>query len=332
MKVNIKFLVFLLLLSFNVIFNKFLEKDKINEKIFCSYNEINNSYNLISIDFNNNLNESYINNNIYKELNISEFCINNKINNQFFLNLEKSKYFYTKCNKFIYNQYNCYLKYMNIHNKKIYINDNLIINPEIFNDIFPENFINIFLKIFSNNNCKLKENNNIKYFLCKNIDDINKINFYFFDNYNIEYRNINLFSLNKNGLYISNFIFKNNNENKIILGYNFIKNNYFAKQIFFNFAEKTSNTFWYFFFITIGIIIVIIIVFIIIKLVCFRNLYYMDYNDNKKKQSKKLINNKDDNKKVKKQSDDLSKNSEKTIKSIPKSLSTYRGRSNYKGH
>ena len=58
----------------------------------------------------------------------------------------------------------------------------------------------------------------------------------------------------------------------------------------------------------------------------------MDYNDNKKKQSKKLINNKDDNKKVKKQSDDLSKNSEKTFKSIPKSLSTYRGRSNYKGH
>jgi len=52
----------------------------------------------------------------------------------------------------------------------------------------------------------------------------------------------------------------------------------------------------------------------------------------KKKQSKKLLNNKDDNKKVKKQSDDLSKNSEKTFKSIPKSLSTYRGRSNYKGH
>ena len=329
MKVNIKFLVFLLLLSFNVIFNKFLEKDKINEKIFCSYNEINNSYNLISIDFNNNLNESYINNNIYKELNISEFCINNKINNQFFLNLEKSKYFYSKCNKFIYNQYNCYLKYMNIHNKKIYINDNLIINPEIFNDIFPENFIKIFLKTFSNNNCKLKEKNNFKYFLCKNIDDINKINFYFFDKYNIEY--INLFSLYENGLYISNFIFKNNNEDKIILGYNFLKNNYFERKILFNFAENTSNTFWYFFFITIGIIIVIVIVFIIIKLVCFRNLYYMDYNENKNNQNKKLI--KKDNKNLEEKiSDNNSKDSDKTIKSIPKSLSTYRGRSNYKGH
>jgi hypothetical protein len=129
MKVNIKFLVFLLLLSFNVIFNKFLVKEELNEKIFCSYNEINNSYNLIPIDFNNILNESYSYNNIYNEINISEFCINNKINNQFFLNLEKSKYFYTKCNKFIYNQYNCYLKYMKIYNKKIYINDNLIINP-----------------------------------------------------------------------------------------------------------------------------------------------------------------------------------------------------------
>ena len=301
MKVNIKFLVFLLLLSFNVIFNKFLEKDKINEKIFCSYNEIN----------------------------ISEFCINNKINNQFFLNLEKSKYFYTKCNKFIYNQYNCYLKYMNIHNKKIYINDNLIINPEIFNDIFPENFIKIFLKTFSNNNCKLKEKNNFKYFLCKNIDDINKINFYFFDKYNIEY--INLFSLYKNGLYISNFIFKNNNEDKIILGYNFLKNNYFERKIFFNFAENTSNTFWYFFFITIGIIIVIVIVFIIIKLVCFRNLFYMDYNENKNNQNKKLI--KKDNKNLEEKiSDNNSKDSDKTIKSIPKSLSTYRGRSNYKGH
>jgi hypothetical protein len=329
MKVNIKFLVFLLLLSFNVIFNKFLEKDKINEKIFCSYNEINNSYNLIPIDFNNILNESYSYNNIYNEINISEFCINNKINNQFFLNLEKSKYFYTKCNKFIYNQYNCYLKYMKIYNKKIYINDNLIINPEIFNDIFPENFIKIFLKTFSNNNCKLKEKNNFKYFLCKNIDDINKINFYFFDKYNIEY--INLFSLYKNGLYISNFIFKNNNEDKIILGYNFLKNNYFERKILFNFAENTSNTFWYFFFITIGIIIVIVIVFIIIKLVCFRNLYYMDYNENKNNQNKKLI--KKDNKNLEEKiSDNNSKDSDKTIKSIPKSLSTYRGRSNYKGH
>ena len=329
MKVNIKFLVFLLLLSFNVIFNKFLVKEELNEKIFCSYNEINNSYNLIPIDFNNILNESYSYNNIYNEINISEFCINNKINNQFFLNLEKSKYFYTKCNKFIYNQYNCYLKYMKIYNKKIYINDNLIINPEIFNDIFPENFIKIFLKTFSNNNCKLKEKNNFKYFLCKNIDDINKINFYFFDKYNIEY--INLFSLYKNGLYISNFIFKNNNEDKIILGYNFLKNNYFERKILFNFAENTSNTFWYFFFITIGIIIVIVIVFIIIKLVCFRNLYYMDYNENKNNQNKKLI--KKDNKNLEEKiSDNNSKDSDKTIKSIPKSLSTYRGRSNYKGH
>jgi hypothetical protein len=329
MKVNIKFLVFLLLLSFNVIFNKFLVKEELNEKIFCSYNEINNSYNLIPIDFNNILNESYSYNNIYNEINISEFCINNKINNQFFLNLEKSKYFYTKCNKFIYNQYNCYLKYMKIYNKKIYINDNLIINPEIFNDIFPENFIKIFLKTFSNNNCKLKEKNNFKYFLCKNIDDINKINFYFFDKYNIEY--INLFSLYKNGLYISNFIFKNNNEDKIILGYNFLKNNYFERKILFNFAENTSNTFWYFFFITIGIIIVIVIVFIIIKLVCFRNLFYMDYNENKNNQNKKLI--KKDNKNLEEKiSDNNSKDSDKTIKSIPKSLSTYRGRSNYKGH
>ena len=329
MKVNIKFLVFLLLLSFNVIFNKFLVKEELNEKIFCSYNEINNSYNLIPIDFNNILNESYSYNNIYNEINISEFCINNKINNQFFLNLEKSKYFYTKCNKFIYNQYNCYLKYMKIYNKKIYINDNLIINPEIFNDIFPENFIKIFLKTFSNNNCKLKEKNNFKYFLCKNIDDINKINFYFFDKYNIEY--INLFSLYENGLYISNFIFKNNNEDKIILGYNFLKNNYFERKILFNFAENTSNTFWYFFFITIGIIIVIVIVFIIIKLVCFRNLFYMDYNENKNNQNKKLI--KKDNKNLEEKiSDNNSKDSDKTIKSIPKSLSTYRGRSNYKGH
>ena len=329
MKVNIKFLVFLILLSFNVIFNKFLVKEELNEKIFCSYNEINNSYNLIPIDFNNILNESYSYNNIYNEINISEFCINNKINNQFFLNLEKSKYFYTKCNKFIYNQYNCYLKYMKIYNKKIYINDNLIINPEIFNDIFPENFIKIFLKTFSNNNCKLKEKNNFKYFLCKNIDDINKINFYFFDKYNIEY--INLFSLYKNGLYISNFIFKNNNEDKIILGYNFLKNNYFERKIFFNFAENTSNTFWYFFFITIGIIIVIVIVFIIIKLVCFRNLYYMDYNENKNNQNKKLLKNKNE-KKLEEKISENSKDSEKTIKSIPKSLSTYRGRSNYKGH
>ena len=330
MKVNIKFLVFLLLLSFNVIFNKFLVKEELNEKIFCSYNEINNSYNLIPIDFNNILNESYSYNNIYNEINISEFCINNKINNQFFLNLEKSKYFYTKCNKFIYNQYNCYLKYMKIYNKKIYINDNLIINPEIFNDIFPENFIKIFLKTFSNNNCKLKEKNNFKYFLCKNIDDINKINFYFFDKYNIEY--INLFSLYKNGLYISNFIFKNNNEDKIILGYNFLKNNYFERKIFFNFAENTSNTFWYFFFITIGIIIVIVIVFIIIKLACFRNLYYMDYNENKNNQNKKLIKKNNDKNLKEKISDNNSKDSDKTIKSIPKSLSTYRGRSNYKGH
>ena len=331
MYVYINIPIFLLLLSYNCINNKFLEEEDFNEKIFCSYNEINNSYNLIPIDF-NLINESFLFNNIYKKINISEFCTKNKINNKFFSNLEKTKYFYTKCNKIIYNQFNCYLKYMNIYNKKIYINDNIIINPEVLNDIFPESFINIFLKFFNNYNCKLKEENNIKYFVCKNIDDIKKINFYFFDKYNIEYRNINLFSLYKNDLYISNFIFKNSKEDKIILGYNFIKNNHLGKKIIFNFAE-TSNTFWIFFFVTVGCIIIIVVTFIIIKMVCFRNVYYMDYNENNKKQKKKLIKNNENNKIAKKKisEDSENKESEKTFKSIPKSLSTYRGRSNYKG-
>jgi hypothetical protein len=57
----------------------------------------------------------------------------------------------------------------------------------------------------------------------------------------------------------------------------------------------------------------------------------MDYNENKNNQNKKLI--KKDNKNLEEKiSDNNSKDSDKTIKSIPKSLSTYRGRSNYKGH